>query len=271
LHGAAGSALGVVAVGKASGVLVTSGLVKWGVVVTALAAAGVAGKVVVTRVSTGADRAPSAPTSSTSVVPQRVATARASVVNAPGTSSRGALAGATPVPGASASDGVVAEATPVPAASATDGAVAVAPVPRAQSAASAFALGTKAEPKTSRSSRTLAETPSVANPSSVATPSAVDALPADTEQLAEQVALVDRARGALANGDAPGALAALNQYDAQFARRKFAPESLYLRMEALLREGRTSAARDVAQMLVQSYSTSPHAARARQVLAQTTP
>lgn len=91
----------------------------------------------------------------------------------------------------------------------------------------------------------------------------------DAEHLAQEVALVDRARAALARGDATGALAALDEYEAGFSRRKFAPEALYLRMEALLRTGRSDAAHGVAEALVQSYPTSPHAARARQVLGET--
>jgi TolA-binding protein len=89
--------------------------------------------------------------------------------------------------------------------------------------------------------------------------------------LAEEVALVDRARGALARGDAPTALAVLDDYDARFRPRKFAPEALYLRMEALLRLGQTSAARAVADRLATTYPSSPNAARARQVLGATNP
>ena len=89
----------------------------------------------------------------------------------------------------------------------------------------------------------------------------------DAERLAEEVALVDQARGALARGDGSAAIAALDQYEARFTQRKFAPEALYLRMEALLKLGRTSAGRAVAARLVAGYPRSPHTARARQVLA----
>lgn len=95
--------------------------------------------------------------------------------------------------------------------------------------------------------------------------------PIDAERLAEEVALVDRARGALARGDAPGTLAALDDYDARFTRRKFAPEALYLRMEALLRLGRADAARSAAERLATTYPSSPNAARARQVLGASNP
>jgi len=108
-------------------------------------------------------------------------------------------------------------------------------------------------------------------PAIAVAPTVADAPPLDTEHLAEEVALVDRARGALASGDAAGALTALDDYDARFARRKFAPEALYLRMESLLREGRAEAARGVARSLTNSYPKSPHAARARQVLGETIP
>ena len=100
----------------------------------------------------------------------------------------------------------------------------------------------------------------------VEAPRAATAPLEDAEHLAQEVALVDRARAALARGDATGALAALDDYEARFSPRKFAPEALYLRMEALLREGRSGAAQSVAEVLAKSYPKSPHAARARQVL-----
>jgi outer membrane protein assembly factor BamD (BamD/ComL family) len=88
------------------------------------------------------------------------------------------------------------------------------------------------------------------------------------ERLNEEVALVDQARGALARGDARAAISALDDYDARFSARRFVPEALYLRMESLLRLNQSAAARAVASRLATGYPSSPHAARARQVLEQ---
>jgi TolA-binding protein len=104
-------------------------------------------------------------------------------------------------------------------------------------------------------------------PAPVAAPAvAAPEAPMDAERLAEEVALVDQARGALARGDGAAAIAALDEYEARFTQRKFVPEALYLRMESLRKLGRTGAAQAVAQRLVAGYPKSPHPARARQVL-----
>ena len=95
--------------------------------------------------------------------------------------------------------------------------------------------------------------------------------PIDTEQLGEEVRAVDHARSALEAGRASSALAALDSYDARFPGQRFAPEVLYLRVEALLRLGRRSEARAIAENLVMSYPNSPQAERARQVLSRSIP
>jgi TolA-binding protein len=99
----------------------------------------------------------------------------------------------------------------------------------------------------------------------------IEDAPLDAERLAEEVALVDQARGALARGDAGAALRALDEYEARFSERRFAPEALYLRMESLLRLGKSETARAVAERLAKRFPSSPHTARARQVLTQTNP
>jgi TolA-binding protein len=105
-----------------------------------------------------------------------------------------------------------------------------------------------------------------AKPATKPVPAPTADVPIDAERLAEEVALVDQARGALARGDARAALAALDDYDARFKVRRFAPEALYLKMESLLRLGNADAARAVAERLATSFPKSPHTARARQVL-----
>jgi hypothetical protein len=86
------------------------------------------------------------------------------------------------------------------------------------------------------------------------------------ERLAEEVRIVDRARAALAAGRAADTLAAVDEYDRLPAGRRFVPETLYLRMEALLRLGQRDAARRVAERLAVAHPNAPQAARARAVL-----
>jgi len=93
----------------------------------------------------------------------------------------------------------------------------------------------------------------------------------DVELLARETRLVDRARADLAAGRAGSALAILDEYQAQFPQPRYAPEALYLRMEGLLAQGNTQAARQVAKRLAQSHPNSPHAARAEALLTTTIP
>lgn len=93
----------------------------------------------------------------------------------------------------------------------------------------------------------------------------------DVELLAHETKLVDKARGELAAGRAASALAVLDEYQARFPHPRYAPEALYLRMEALLVQGNRHSARQVAERLAAKHATSPHAARAEAVLATTIP
>jgi hypothetical protein len=102
-------------------------------------------------------------------------------------------------------------------------------------------------------------------------PTAEVEAPLDAERLAEEVRAVDRARSALAEGRAAESLTALDEYEARFGGRKFAPEALYLRMQALLSLGRKAEARSAAERLVRAFPKSPHTARARRVLAEANP
>jgi hypothetical protein len=84
--------------------------------------------------------------------------------------------------------------------------------------------------------------------------------------LAAEVALVDRARGALASGDPARTLRELERYEALFPDRRLAPEVLYLRMEAHVAAGHDALARETAERSVRLFPRSPHAARARSIL-----
>lgn len=100
-------------------------------------------------------------------------------------------------------------------------------------------------------------------PPAVAAP--VAEAPIDAEKLAEEVRAVDRARSALASGRAAETLAALDDYERSGGRR-FAPEALYLRMQALLSLGKKAEAKATAERMIRTFPQSPHTARARRVL-----
>jgi hypothetical protein len=59
---------------------------------------------------------------------------------------------------------------------------------------------------------------------------------------------------------------ALDVYDAAFPERRFAPEALYLRMEALGRLGDVAGRRAVAERLLATFPRAPQSARAKMVL-----
>jgi hypothetical protein len=84
--------------------------------------------------------------------------------------------------------------------------------------------------------------------------------------LAAEVALVDRARAALASGEPSRSLRELDRYEALFPERRLEPEVLYLRMEAHLLAGHDVMARETAERSVRLFPKGPHAARARQIL-----
>jgi hypothetical protein len=84
--------------------------------------------------------------------------------------------------------------------------------------------------------------------------------------LAAEVALVDRARAALASGSAGRALDELRAYESSFPEPRLLPEVLFLRMEAHLAAGNAARARETAEQSIRLFPRSPHAARAREVI-----
>jgi hypothetical protein len=88
---------------------------------------------------------------------------------------------------------------------------------------------------------------------------------AEAERMLEEVRAIDRARSALAHGDGRGTLAALDSYRNGFSERRFEPEALYLRMEALGQLGDSAGAKAAAERLLTAYPNAPQAARAHVV------
>ncbi len=81
--------------------------------------------------------------------------------------------------------------------------------------------------------------------------------------LGDEVLAIDRARSALAKGDATAALRGVDAYESAFPAGILTQEATALRIEALVDQGHRDAATDVADRFLASHPTSPHAARIR--------
>jgi hypothetical protein len=76
-----------------------------------------------------------------------------------------------------------------------------------------------------------------------------------------ELAILDRARAALASGDATRALSALDEHAARFPRGTLSAEAAVLRIEAVARTGDTDTARRLAHAFLADHAASPYAAR----------
>jgi hypothetical protein len=139
----------------------------------------------------------------------------------------------TPVTVSAVAPVVASIAAPLPSSPATEGPSVPAPLPPAATSSTAPMAATVLEPR----------------------PPALG--------LGQQVAALDRARDALASGNASGALRFVDEYDRQFPRGALAQEATALRIEALLQQGNRDAAVRLADRFLASNPRSPHAARIR--------
>jgi outer membrane protein assembly factor BamD (BamD/ComL family) len=89
----------------------------------------------------------------------------------------------------------------------------------------------------------------------------------DAEALAAELAILDRTKRALENGDPSGALKQLETHDAQFRDGRLAPEATVLRIEALIASGDTRAAEQRALGFLAKHPKSPLAGRVRALVA----
>jgi hypothetical protein len=89
---------------------------------------------------------------------------------------------------------------------------------------------------------------------------------AQQDSLADEIALFDRAHAALEAGNAPTALALLDEYESRFRTGAFAQEAEVLRVQALVRVGDRAEATRVGDRFLAAHPTSPHAARVRAIL-----
>jgi hypothetical protein len=90
----------------------------------------------------------------------------------------------------------------------------------------------------------------------------------DASSLEGEVTALDRARSALAAGDAAGALKLLAQYEQAFPKGALRPEATYLRIQALSKSGQHDAARELAARFLAKHPSSPHAAQLQALLSR---
>jgi hypothetical protein len=138
----------------------------------------------------------------------------------------------------------------------------------------AVSPGTKeiAEPAWDEAEQVVTPPPEAAHAARATPPAGVDRpaserteSAAESERILEEVRAIDRARSVLARGDGRGTLEALDSYRSGFSERRFEPEALYLRMEALDRLGDSAGAKAAAERLLASFPNAPQAARAHVV------
>jgi hypothetical protein len=99
-------------------------------------------------------------------------------------------------------------------------------------------------------------------------PRAVAPTPAvQASKLRDEMDALDGARAALGSGDATRALEALGAHDRAYPHGALAEEGAILRVEALAQAGKTQAAMNEARQFLAQHPDSPHARRARSVLA----
>jgi hypothetical protein len=93
---------------------------------------------------------------------------------------------------------------------------------------------------------------------------------APAASLDDQIAALDRARNALASGDAAGALRGVDAYDRDYPGGAFAQEAMALRIEALARGGNLVRARALAARFLAANPKTPYAQRIRAVVGEPT-
>ena len=112
--------------------------------------------------------------------------------------------------------------------------------------------------------------PAVEPAPSPAAPPAPAPATIDPRRLAAEVALLDRARAALASGDIAAALVALDEHRTSFTDGVLTAEADVLTIEALLQKGDDAAAADHARTFLTTFPHSPLTKRVRSLLARAT-
>ena len=89
--------------------------------------------------------------------------------------------------------------------------------------------------------------------------------------LSEQLALVDAAHRALSGGNAADALVLARKYSVEYPSGTFRPEAAAIRIEALVKLGRTAEARALANKFATTYGPGPLADRIATVVGSSPP
>ena len=105
-----------------------------------------------------------------------------------------------------------------------------------------------------------------AAPSSVTPPRSRRAPQVADPDLSPQIALLDRARAALASGDGAHAKLLASRYESEFPNGAFSQEAEVLRIEAMLAEGDRDSATQAGTRFLQAHPSSPHAPHVRELL-----
>jgi hypothetical protein len=109
----------------------------------------------------------------------------------------------------------------------------------------------------------VAPAPAAVKPSYIGRVSHPSRAATSRETLAHELASIDGARGMLARGDAPGALARLDAYGRAYPHGHLGLEAEVLRIDALRESGRSEAARTRAEAFLERHPRSVLAAHVR--------
>jgi hypothetical protein len=88
---------------------------------------------------------------------------------------------------------------------------------------------------------------------------------ASTDDLGEQIRLIEAARAGVAARDSRAALAALGDYSTKFPRGSFGQEASVLRIRAIDQAGDSARATAMAKAFIARFPTSPHVARLKPI------
>jgi hypothetical protein len=134
------------------------------------------------------------------------------------------------------------------------------PTPATEAQASAEAVVATAPP--------LAIAEPVVEPSNAKAKGSVKAAAGadDDHALRDEVALLDQARAAISSGNTGAALSALDRHKREFPRGFLSSEAEVLRVEALVKAGRTAEAREQGERLLSREPNGPQAKRVRSLL-----
>jgi hypothetical protein len=138
--------------------------------------------------------------------------------------------------------------------------------------APAIATATPIASATPTASATATATTSATDDTPAVTPSSLPAARATrADTLADQIAMMDAIRSAIASGNGGRALRLVDDYERRFPRGAFVEEAEALRVEAIAKTGDSAAAQRAADRFLAAHPGSPHAARIRALVKSAAP